>query len=396
MNHRAVTGLLLACLAPAALAADALALDLHEEVQHLAVTVKDMYGRQETRSIPLTLFRPAGAGPFPLVVMNHGRSSQGRATMGRSRFEPLSRYLVSKGFAVIVPTRVSYGETYGDFDPESSGSCASMRPQAASDAAVEQVLAAVQYAKTQPWADTTRWLVMGVSVGGFTVLGVASRNPPGLVGAVNFSGGRGGDPVNTPGRPCSPSVLERFWGQQAGSAQVPTLWIYWLNDLFWGPDWPRRWARAWADGGGKVEFHQLPETGKDGHAGTTSDMDHWVPLVERYLAQLGFDHPGTVARPPRSDYAAIDNVDKVPATATARSEGYVRFLATSAPRAFAISPSGRYGFASGDWALGRAIGNCQAVRGETCRLYAVDDEVVWLPEAKEQKHVQEDPDRQPR
>ena len=48
------------------------------------------------------------------------------------------------------------------------------------------------------------------------------------------------------------------------------------------------------------------------------------------------------------------------------------------PLAFAVGASGAAGWASGDWAMGRALGYCQR-RGERCKLYAVDDDVVWVP-----------------
>ena len=41
--------------------------DMREEIVHIDVTVKDMFGRQETRPMPITIFRPPGDGPFPLV-----------------------------------------------------------------------------------------------------------------------------------------------------------------------------------------------------------------------------------------------------------------------------------------------------------------------------------------
>src|SRR5262245_55373924 len=80
---------------PAATEDAVIAQDLHEQVLRLPVTVKNLYGREETRSIALTVFKPAGDGPFPLVIMSHGRaSSDRRAHQGRQRFEPLARYLV--------------------------------------------------------------------------------------------------------------------------------------------------------------------------------------------------------------------------------------------------------------------------------------------------------------
>lgn len=360
-----------------------LAADLREEVHRLPVTVTDGYNRSETVNIPLTLYRPPGDGPFPLAVLGHGRSSERRAELLRERFEWLSRYLVAKGFAVAIPTRAGYGETATQFDPEDAGPCNSRRYEPMARAAADQLLAVVAHARTLPWVDATRWIVAGQSLGGTAAVAVASRAPPGLVAAINFSGGAGGDPVARVGDPCSAYVLERLWRSQAGSATLPMLWIYWSHDRYWGEKLPRDWAQAWRDGGGRVEFHQLPPWGTepvDGHAGLYRDMDRWVPLVDAHLARAGFTQPGPQTRPPPSGHARLDEADKLPLkTAAARSQALARFTASRKPRALAIGPGGHYGWASGDWAGGRALGYCAAASGVACRLYAVDDDVVWVP-----------------
>ncbi len=362
--------------------ADRIAADLREEVQRIDVRVRDLYGRQEEAAIALTTYRPAGAGPFPLAIISHGRGeAQERAKQGRQRFETLARYLVSKGFAVFVPTRFGYGDTFGrGFDPEDSGRCSAKRWEPMAVAASDQVLATLARAEKTPWVDTRRWVALGQSVGGLATLAVASRRPPGLVAAINFAGGSGGDPVNRPGDPCGPDDLARLWRAQAASATAPTLWIYWAHDRYWGEQHPRHWAAAWREGGGQVQFHQLPPWNSepvDGHFGIARDMDRWVPLVELFLADAGFPASGLVPRPPATDFASVDEADKVPVSATRREVLYRAFLAAPRPRAFAIGPSGIAAWASGDWALGRALGNCQWLRGLACRLYAVDDEVVW-------------------
>jgi dipeptidyl aminopeptidase/acylaminoacyl peptidase len=112
---------------PAPAAAETLAADLREAVHRLPVTVADLYGRRETRELVLTVFKPPGTGPHPLLVFNHGRSGTNRALPPRHRFETQARYFVSKGFAVVVPTRVGYGEASADFDPEESGPCNNKR-----------------------------------------------------------------------------------------------------------------------------------------------------------------------------------------------------------------------------------------------------------------------------
>ena len=358
-----------------------LAQDLHEQVLRLPVTVKDSFGRQETRPIALTVFKPAGDGPFPLVIMSHGRATtERRAQQARQRFEPLSRYLVSMGFVVLVPTRVGYGDTYGDFDPEDHGGCNVMRVEPVATAASDQVIAALSFARTLPYVDASRWVAMGQSVGGLTTVAVAWRNPPGLVGAINFAGGSGGDPERRPGQPCMPAQIERLWRANASAVQVPMLWLYWDNDKYWGADVPKRWHQAFTEGGGKAELHTLPAAGNDGHNGVNIDMNHWVPIVETYLARIGFSHSGVIARPPATHHARLDDVAKVPTSQNNRDGAYKRFLDAKLPRAFAIGPKGAAGWATGDWAMGRALGFCQRRSGDRCKLYAVDDDVVWPSE----------------
>jgi hypothetical protein len=157
------------------------------------------------------------------------------------------------------------------------------------------------------------------------------------------------------------------------------LWLYWENDLYWGAENPKDWSQSWAKGGGQVEFHQLPPSGKDGHSGFSQDMDHWAPLAEAFLSKLGFTTSGMPVRPAASGFAAIDDLEKMPFVSAANKESqYKRFLKAAKPRAFAISERGAYGWATGDWAVGRALGFCER-SGQRCRLYAVDDDVVWTP-----------------
>ena len=351
--------------------------DMREEVVRINVTVTDMYGRQATRPMPITLFRPAGDGRHPLVVFNHGRAVDSkRAAQGRARAEHIARYLAGKGFVVMVPTRVGYWETYGDFDPEQSGPCNAKRFGPMSDAAAEQVLATVRHAAALPYVDTSRWLVAGVSVGGLTSLATVARQPAGLVGAINFSGGSGGNPDTSPGNPCSAKALGQYWGGLAKTSATPMLWLYWQNDLFWGEHIPRQWHQAWQAGGGQAEFHSLAPITGDGHFGQDRDMDHWLPLADAFLNRLGFTQPAIVNRPAPTRFARVDDVDAVPISARSRVAGYDKFLAAKPPRAFAVGDQGAWGYATGDYVTGRALGFCQR-SGQHCTLYAVDDDVVW-------------------
>ncbi|MFN0185702.1 MAG: dienelactone hydrolase family protein [Aquabacterium sp.] len=363
---------------------DRLAADLREEIHRVNVKVRDLYGREEVAAIAVTVFRPPGEGPFPAVLLSHGRAAgEARAQPVRQRFEQVARFLVAKGLAVFVPTRLGYGATFGAFDPEESGACGAKRYEPMASAAADQLQAVMAHAATLPYVDPARWVAMGQSVGGMATLALAARRPAGLLAAINVAGGAGGDPKGRPSDPCSPQQLEALWRQQAGSSGgLPTLWIYWTHDLYWGGEHPRRWAQAWRAGGGQVTLHHLqPWAGEpaDGHLGLGRDMDRWAILVEDFLQPLGLRASGLPSRPPASGHARIDEIDRLPFTAGPAVALYRAFLASRAPRAFAVGPDGATGWAAGDWAIGRALGNCQWRRGQPCRLYAVDDDVVWTP-----------------
>jgi dienelactone hydrolase len=369
----------LAQTAPAAPAAPAevMAKDMREEIVRIPVTVKNLYGKEETKPMPITIYRPAGEGPFPLMVFNHGRAvPEKRATQGRYRPEMAARYFTAKGFVVMVPTRIGYWESYGDFDPEDTGGSNSPRFEGFADAVYTQVMATVSMAKTLPYVDANRWVVAGQSAGGHTSVIVVSKSPPGLVGGINFAGGSGGNPYTRPGQPYSPQAVELFWGGLAKTAKVPMIWLYWPNDKYWGAEVPKSWHKAWVANGGKAEFPVFgPSPGDEGHHGLDEDMDHWLPPVDHFLGQLGFTASAIMTRPPATVFADVNDVSKVPVR-DEHKQGYQQFLGTKLPRAFAVTEKGGYGSASGDYAVGRAMGKCLRF-GLKCKLYAVDNDVVW-------------------
>lgn len=356
---------------------EVLAKDMREEVVRIPVTVKSLYGREETQPMPITIYRPSGDGPFPLMVFNHGRAVQEqRASQGRYRPENAARYFTGKGFVVMVPTRIGYWETYGSFDPEDTGGSNSPRFDGFADAVYTEVMATVAFAKTLPYVDASRWMVGGQSAGGHTSVIVVSKSPPGLVGGINFAGGSGGNPTTRPGQPYSPQAVEVFWAQLAKTAQVPMIWLYWPNDKYWGADVPKSWHKAWVSHGGKAEFPLFAASpGEEGHHGLDEDMDHWLPYVDNFLNQLGFTAPAIATRPAATGFADINDLSKVPVREE-HKPGYQQFLALKLPRAFAVTEKGGYGSATGDYAVGRAMGKCLRY-GLKCKLYAVDNDVVW-------------------
>jgi dienelactone hydrolase len=182
-----------------------LAEDIHETIAKVPVTVTLLSGKTYKGDIIITHFRPNGEGPFPIVIFNHGRASARRADPPRHRYTQIARYWIRRGFAVFVPTRLGYGDSGLDPDPEYSGGvCSDPKIDVALGAMLKQVDATLQFARTFAWADTTRVIVAGQSYGGFVSMGVNKQTPSSVLAAVNFSGGAGGSRTR-PGNPCSPN-----------------------------------------------------------------------------------------------------------------------------------------------------------------------------------------------
>lgn len=357
-----------------------LSLDIREAIVRVPVTVKDAFNKEIIGDVLVTTFRPQGAGPFPLVVMNHGRKSDTRAQDPRQRYEPIARFFIRKGFAVAVPQRLGYGASASAGDPEDSMSCDQPRYQPAGDAAALQVLAVVAHLRKQTDIDPSRLVVMGQSVGGFTTVAAAATKPDGLIAAINVAGGHGGNPETRPGDPCKAYMLENTFAVWGKTAAAPMLWMYSENDKYFNPKNSRAWFDAYTKAGAKAEYKLMPAFGDDGHTLLGRANDLWQPLVDEFLARHGFTIPGSMVKPAVTGAGkALDAVAVPWISAKQRDETYSKYLAAKSPKAFALGSGGRMGYASGDDAMSNALGFCQRRTGLPCKLYAVDNDVVWAP-----------------
>lgn len=360
----------------------ALAADLFETVTRLSVTVQPLYGGAHSGDMVLTHFKPPGEGPFPAVVMQHGRDSNQRANPARYRYTDVARYWVRRGVAVFVPTRLGYGDSGTAMDPEFTGSCDQKHYDVAAAVMNVQTLAAIDFATRQPWVDARKLIVMGQSMGGFASVAVMGARHPAVIAGINFAGGSGGEPVTRRANPCSPHRLGDSLASagKANAGHTPMLWLYAENDAFWGPDIPRRWHGAYTRAGGQAEFVAFGPVGSDGHTLLSRGLALWRPVLDRFVGTLGIHAPRTADAPPASGFAAIDDATRLPLVRQdVKETGYARFLSLDLPRAIAIGPKGEWAFFSGDHAMQRALERCAQTARTACQLYAVDDQVVWRP-----------------
>lgn len=242
--------------------------------------------------IPVSLFLPAGQGPFPLALIHHER----RYFVGeRPRYEAATRYFLAQGYAVALPLRAGYGERAEAGDRESVN-CQRPQPGRLFAGTTLQAAAVLEglSAAGQP-IDRQRVLHVGVGVGGFAALSAAILSPQGVLGAINFGGGAGGYPERFPGQPCGSAALEQFARQLGRAAArhqevagqpLPSLWIYAANDRHFAPRHAWRWHLHFRRGGGRAELHQLPAWGEDGNHLFDQGRASWQPLVDEFLRGL--------------------------------------------------------------------------------------------------------------
>lgn len=238
----------------------------------------------EQAYIDVTVFRPPGDGPFPLLVLSHGspRSVEDRRRAGRQRLVAQSEAFVAMGFAVVVPTRRGYGESGGAW-AETYGSCNSPDYHAAGLETARDLRAAVDAVRGEPWAGK-RVVLAGQSAGGFGSVAASSIRFEGLVAVVNFAGGRGS---RGPDAVCAEERLVEAMARYGERARVPELWIYSENDRFFGPDLASRMHQAFVRAGGVAELVRAPATGLDGHGYFALRPDDWSPRVEAFLTRVG-------------------------------------------------------------------------------------------------------------
>ncbi|EXI91761.1 MAG: Poly(3-hydroxybutyrate) depolymerase [Candidatus Accumulibacter sp. BA-94] len=278
---------------------------LNEEVRMLSVGTGWSSVELET-----TFFVPPGVGPFPLVVINHGRMT------GDPRFDPRARYLVAsreflqRGYLVAVPMRPGFSKSGGSYVAPRCNIERNAEPLA------ETIIAFLREMRRRPDVDPDRILLVGESEGGMVAMAAAATGFPGLRGVLNFAGG------------LRPNVAACLWQEAlveafavfGASSRIPSLWFYGDNDSYWGHDLPRNMFHAYRDAGGQAELISYGNfAAGDAHTmfASPQGVAIWWPESERFLRQIGLPTelrfgPGSTPRPVRTGYADLADSDALP------------------------------------------------------------------------------------
>ena len=70
-------------------------------------------GQDHQARLETTVFQPNGPGPFPLIIINHGKDPGHPNLQPRDRFYHMAHAFVERGYAVMVPMRQGFANSTG-------------------------------------------------------------------------------------------------------------------------------------------------------------------------------------------------------------------------------------------------------------------------------------------
>jgi len=331
-------------------------------------------------SLDSYVVRPDRPGRSPLVLMVHGTpDAEGvqflREIASRSpvSFNKAAIAFAQRGYAAAAIMRRGFGRSGGVYSERLQRACDYLPAVRIS---AEDVIAAVTTLRTEPWVDADHVVLLGLSTGGLAVTAAAARNPAGVVGVLNFDGGRHGR--SSPGQACNPDNLVDTLADLGRTARAPALWLYTENDQSYGPALAHRMYDAYTAAGAPAQLYVLPPFGSDGHNFVTDfPAESWLPAVEPFLAGLDLPTALIISLPPPPELPPPPSA--LPVCKTVFTN-YLSFRWDA--KAFAIAPTGGCGAAGGrtaDEAREAAIADCEVhTHGADCKLYAIGQHLAKI------------------
>jgi dienelactone hydrolase len=233
----------------------------------------------DTKSHAL-LFRPAGEGPFQLVVIAHATTQNAlrRAQMPQPEYRALAAFLVARGFAVLVPERPGHGATGGRYF-EDQGGCDDADYARSGRATADEITAAINFMRRQSFIKPDGIVIVGHSAGGWGALALAGEADVSAI--IVFAAGRGGRANDVPNQICAPHTLKAAAAAFGKGARTPVTWLVAANDSYFPPTFSRQLAEAFRSTGGKVNFVAVPAHGGEGH--WLAESESGVKLVASEL-----------------------------------------------------------------------------------------------------------------
>ena len=358
---------------PASRASASLDAELIEE--HGFLTVQTDKGPYRLEAL---VVRPAKAdGRLPIALITHGKNLKPTDNSGirADMMLPQARDFAARGWLAAVVIRRGYGQSDGV--PGVSRGAAYMSCENGDlvhgfDVEADDLEGALRTLAARPDADGTRVLAVGQSLGGGVVLAFAARQPAGLIGVVNVSGGVWR--AKTDGSMCAFDGLTSAMASFGARTRIPTLWLYSENDSLFPPDVVNRMRESYAASGGRAELQMFPPILHDGHRLFVdfSGRVKWLRALDRFLQAHHM---------PNANLARIDGVMASAKLAPATRPIVEEYFSTPMPKLLVATASGAgaYWIANPDdidGARKRALTRCREKSGAECTVVMENNQLA--------------------
>jgi dienelactone hydrolase len=305
-------------------------------------------------------------GKHPLALLTHGTSNVASEKMELTPWAYLGQamWFARRGYVALVIIRRGYGSSGGEQDGTNGGCREGATFEATGEASADDLRNAANYAEHEmPEVDATRIVSAGVSTGGFAQVALTAHPPAGLLAAISFAGGRGGDGK---GDLCNEAGIVAAYRAFGRKSHTPMLWIYAENDKWFSPNYAHKFEAAFQSGGGHDEFVLAPPDGDDGHH-LYAHPAVWSATVDKYIAE----HRLPTVSPPYAP-PPLPNVEPPQGLGEHGIAAFKVYLAAGPHKAFATNGESYYGYSVGmfsqELADEHAVENCNKVRkgGTAC------------------------------
>ncbi len=234
------------------------------------------------------IFKPDGAGPFPLAVINHGSTGRGLdpAVAKQTWFNAdLAELLNERGWLVAFPQRRGRGKSDGLYDEGFSENrsfgytCDAGISLRGADRALADIDAAIAALRRRPDVAPGPVLIGGQSRGGVLAVAWAGLHPEQISGVINFVGGWLGEGCS------SASAVNGSLFERGARYRGPTIWLYGEADPFYAMAHSRANFAAFEKAGGQGSFLEFGGAAKPGHL-VLGNPELWSGPVGKYLDAL--------------------------------------------------------------------------------------------------------------
>lgn len=258
--------------------------EIKERRTFIPVQVPLQNGEIIKRDMELVIFEDdVSKEAKPVVIFGHGYPGNNQnISTGLwllSHRKALNEF-VKLGFNVVMPLRIGQGGTGGQ--TLEHGCNRSSEDFAEVNKKINtQLVQTANWVKQQGFAKPDQLMLVGQSFGGSGAISLSADEESPFKLLVNFAAGSGKD--SSPDFPCSPEAFADRLTAYGKASNKAMLWIYGLNDTYWGKTWPVKWVNAYRNAGGKVEFHQVDSKTFEGHNLLRNSPEVWVPIIKQYL-----------------------------------------------------------------------------------------------------------------